>query len=142
MSGPAIGAHAPAGASARVVSLLLGLLVAVFIAWPLAHLVVQALTPGPQGAGGIFYSYREAFTSPVAASAIWGTAWLTVTSLCFGIPLALLLVEGVLSRVFSHASVRRAAPVEAAVAIVGRVRPRVAASSSTPDTVGSGGGRA
>ena len=56
--------------------------------------------------------------------------------------LALLLVEGVLSRVFSHASVRRAAPVEAAVAIVGRVRPRVAASSSTPDTVGSGGGRA
>ena len=91
MSGPAIGAHAPAGASALVVSLLLGLLVAVFIAWPLAHLVVQALTPGPQGAGGIFDSYREAFTSPVAASAIWGTAWLTVTSLCFGIPLALLL---------------------------------------------------
>jgi hypothetical protein len=56
--------------------------------------------------------------------------------------LALLLVEGVLSRVFSHASVRRAAPVEAAVAIVGRVRPRVAASAPTPDTVGSGGGRA
>lgn len=38
--------------------------------------------------------------------------------------LALLLVEGVLARIFSHASVRRAQPVEAAVAIVGRVRPR------------------
>jgi hypothetical protein len=38
--------------------------------------------------------------------------------------LVLLLVEGVLARVFSHASVRRAQPVEAAVAIVGRVRAR------------------
>ncbi len=40
--------------------------------------------------------------------------------------LALLLIEGVLSRLFSHASVRRAQPVEAAVTLVGRrsvVRP-------------------
>jgi len=51
--------------------------------------------------------------------------------------LALLLVEGVLSRAFSHASVRRSAPVGAAVAIVGRVQTRGAAP--TPATTASTG---
>ena len=52
--------------------------------------------------------------------------------------LALLLVETVLGRVFSHASVRRTQPVEAAVAIVGRVRPRQQATVAAPVS----GGRA
>lgn len=58
--------------------------------------------------------------------------------------LALLLVEGVLSRVFSHASVRRSAPVGAAVAIVGRVQTRGAAPTpaATASTGAVSGGRA
>jgi hypothetical protein len=58
--------------------------------------------------------------------------------------LALLLVEGVLSRVFSHASVRRSAPVGAAVAIVGRVQTRGAAPTpaATASTGAVTGGRA
>ena len=56
----------------------------------------------------------------------------------FVIALALLLVEGVLSRIFSHASLRRAASVESSVAIVGRVRGREQARAR-PEPVGSGG---
>jgi hypothetical protein len=58
--------------------------------------------------------------------------------------LALLLVEGVLSRAFSHASVRRSAPVGAAVAIVGRVQTRGAAPTpaATASTGAVSGGRA
>jgi len=66
---------------------LLGLLVILFIAFPFAQLLVAALT-----SGGVFLQpYREAFASPVAWSALWGTAWLTSLSVLIGVPLATLI---------------------------------------------------
>jgi len=66
---------------------LLGLLVLIFIAFPLGQLLVEATA-----SGGVFLQpYREAFASPVAWSAVWGTLWLTVVSVLIGVPLATLI---------------------------------------------------
>lgn len=65
-----------------------------------------------------FRTDESAATAQRESAGSWSFALLVAA-------LALLLVEGVLSRLFSHASLRRAAPVEA-VAIVGRVRSRQA----------------
>lgn len=53
--------------------------------------------------------------------------------------LALLLTEGVLSRIFSHASIRRASQSESAVAIVGRVRKREPKSAAQTQPEAAGG---
>ena len=52
--------------------------------------------------------------------------------------LAVLLVEGVLSRIFSHASLRSASSSEASIATVGRVRAREL-KREKPETAASGG---
>ena len=65
-------------------------LVLLFVAWPLLQLVLQTMTPTNAG-GGFLQSYREAFSQPVALSAVWGTLWLTALSLLLGVPLAVLL---------------------------------------------------
>jgi iron(III) transport system permease protein len=69
---------------------VLGLLVAVFVVYPLVQLLLNALAIGA-GSGGFLQPYREAFASPVALSALWGTFWLTCASVFFGVPLAVLL---------------------------------------------------
>ncbi len=63
---------------------LLGLLVLVFIAFPLAEVLVAAFDLG----GAFLRPYYEAFASPVAWSSLWGTAWLTALSVLIGVPLA------------------------------------------------------
>jgi iron(III) transport system permease protein len=63
---------------------LLGLLVLVFIAFPLAQLAIEAIGSG----GAFFHPYREAFASPVAWSAVWGTTWLTILTVVIAVPLA------------------------------------------------------
>ena len=68
-------------------SLVLGLLVLVFVAWPMVELVVATFGGGES----LTANYVEAFASPVALSALWGSVWLTVVTLLFGIPLAMLL---------------------------------------------------
>ncbi len=61
--------------------------VALLVGWPL--LQVAARTFGsPDGPWGYYY---EALASPLALSAIWGSTWLTATTLAFGIPLAVVL---------------------------------------------------
>lgn len=70
--------------------LLLGLVIAVFVAYPLFELVITTIA-GEGAEGGTFGYYEEAFASPIALSAIWGTVWLTTATLFFGVPLAVLL---------------------------------------------------
>ncbi|MFI5011612.1 MAG: ABC transporter permease [Hyphomicrobiales bacterium] len=68
---------------------VLGLSVAVFVVYPLLQLLLNALAIGAGGA--LLQPYREAFASPVALSALWGTVWLTAASVLFGVPCAVLL---------------------------------------------------
>lgn len=69
---------------------LLGVLVAVFVIYPLIELVFATLSGGPAGEG-MFHFYVEAFGSPRGLSSAWGTIWLTTVTLLFGVPLAVLL---------------------------------------------------
>lgn len=68
--------------------IVLALLVALFVAYPLLELVRYTFSATDAGLLG---AYREAFANPVALSAIWGSVWLTVACLLFGVPLAVLL---------------------------------------------------
>lgn len=63
-------------------------LTCVFVAYPLLQLVANTF-----GGGGddVFASYREAFSSSIALSSVWGTVWLTAVTLILGVPLAVLL---------------------------------------------------
>lgn len=65
------------------------LLMAVFAAYPMLQLVAD--TFGGLDGGDLFKTYREAFASSIALSSIWGTLWLTLATLLFGVPLAVLL---------------------------------------------------
>lgn len=67
--------------------LAMAALVLVFVVWPLGQLVVANFG----GEQGVLHNYVEAFDSPVAWSALWGSVWLTGTTLLFGVPLAMLL---------------------------------------------------
>ncbi|MFO1190523.1 MAG: ABC transporter permease subunit, partial [Alphaproteobacteria bacterium] len=69
---------------------LLGLIIAIFVVYPLVELVAETLA-GESSGGGFFGYYDEAFASPIAFSAIWGTFWLTSLTLIFGLPLGVLL---------------------------------------------------
>lgn len=68
---------------------LLLAIVAVFVAYPLLQLIAN--TFGGAGEGDFLKIYHEAFTSAIALSSVWGTIWLTLVTLLFGIPLAVLL---------------------------------------------------
>jgi len=85
---------------------------------------VQAI--GDAGAG--------AASAEAAGERPWSLALLALA-------LAALLLEGVLSRVFSHASITRAGRGDEGVATVGRVRARGAASRAKEEAVGAGGAR-
>ena len=85
---------------------------------PLGDVRFRATDQGPQA-------------EPVKSRSDWSFLLLVAT-------LALLLIEGALSRTFSHASLRRAAYVEPSIATVGRVRAREP-QSHRQDPVGSGG---
>ena len=73
----------------HAIGLLLGVLVAVFVGYPLVKLVLNTIV-GVDGSGA-FQPYVDAFASPRSLSAIWGTIWLTAVTLACGMPLALLL---------------------------------------------------
>ena len=64
-------------------------IVAVTVAYPLVQLVINTFGGGSEG--DVFQTFREAFTSSVALSSVWGTLWLTLVTLLFGIPLSVLL---------------------------------------------------
>ncbi len=73
--------------SASLLGLSMAVMVLVLVAWPMTQLVISTLG----GDEGPLHYYVEAFDSPVALSALWGSVWLTVVTLLFGIPLAMLL---------------------------------------------------
>ena len=64
-------------------------LMAVFVAYPMLQLVAN--TFGGLESSDLLQTYREAFASSIALSSIWGTVWLTLVTLLFGVPLAVLL---------------------------------------------------
>ena len=68
--------------------LVLAAITCVFVAYPLLQLVAN--TFGGSGED-VFASYREAFSSSIALSSVWGTVWLTTVTLLLGVPLAVLL---------------------------------------------------
>ena len=70
--------------------ILLGIVIAIFVVYPLIELVIATLSSGPSGEG-VLHSYIEAFGSPRGLSSAWGTVWLTSVTLLFGVPLAVLL---------------------------------------------------
>jgi iron(III) transport system permease protein len=65
------------------------LVVAVLVVYPLVRLVTTTVI-SPDG-GGILHPFQDAFTSPLAVSAIWGSVLLTAASLLVAVPIALLL---------------------------------------------------
>ena len=65
------------------------LLVAVFVAYPMLQLLAN--TFGGLNGNDLFKAYEEAFASSIALSSVWGTVWLTLVTLLFGVPLAVLL---------------------------------------------------
>ncbi len=66
---------------------LLALVVLIFVAWPVAELLRATFLHD----GGLLHQFEEALSSPLALSALWGSVWLTLVTLGFGIPLAVLL---------------------------------------------------
>jgi iron(III) transport system permease protein len=68
---------------------ILALLVALFVCYPLVRMVLATILPGDKRV--VLQAYAEAFANPTVLSAIWGSIWLTAASLLFGVPLALLL---------------------------------------------------
>lgn len=80
----------PQGLVEGATAFVLGVFVLVFVAYPIAKLVLGTMSTDPTSSG-FLQTYREAFSSSVAWSAVYGTLWLTAVSLLFGVPLALLL---------------------------------------------------
>ena len=100
-----------------------------------------ALAPNPQDAvraalapiGDVRFRAAQSAGEAEApkSSSNWSFVLLVAT-------LAVLLVEGLLSRMFSHASIRKASAGESSIATVGRVRAKDAPRQK-PEPVGSGG---
>lgn len=70
---------------------MLALIAGILVVYPIVQLLLETVIGGDRTADSFLLPYREAFASPVALSAIWGTIWLTASSLLFGVPLAIML---------------------------------------------------